>query len=369
METPIKILYVYGDTLRLGGIECYMINNFRYMDRSVVQIDFLLQGNGKSVFEREITDAGSKVYHLEKPSKNIFRYMWDMFRIFKHGDYKIVHGHCDAMNCRIMRLAKLCGIPVRIAHSHNTEHVLDSKTRYLFYELCRRHVGRYATDLWACSRAAGEWMFQKRPFEIIPNAINLDQFAFDPERRQALRSYYGIGEEEIVIGHVGRFHVQKNHEFIVRLFSRLAGSKRKYRLVFVGMGKLQEEIQTKVIASGLQDKVIFTGIAKNPYDYYNMMDLFVLPSRFEGYPLVVTEATANGLRCIVSENVTREVSVEDQVRFCPLNLDAWQKAIEETDTFERRDARPQLREKGMDIYSTAKQTQERYVRLYSEAVK
>lgn len=368
---PIKVLYVYGDTLRFGGIERFMLNYFANMDSNVVHVDFAVQGNEKSVFDKQILSAGSKIYHLPKPGREPMKFYKELKRVIQEGQYKIVHAHCDAMNYRIMRYTKRIGVPVRISHSHNTAHILTSRIKYRFYEFCRKRIAGYATECWACSEAAGKWLYGNHPFKVVHNAIVLDQFAFNSQKREVLRRKFQLVDDEIVLGHVGRFHEQKNHEFLIELLKQLQESdtERKYRLLLVGSGELQDKIQEQALVSGVRDSIIFTGSVPNPQDYYNMMDVFVLPSLFEGYPLVVTEAEANGLKCVASEHVSREVNVLDMVQFCKLDLNEWQQCIESLDLTRRTDSIEHLRESGFEISLSAKELQKEYLRLYRKAVK
>lgn len=368
---PIKVLYIYGDILRFGGIEMFMLNYFRHIDRNVVHIDFLVQGEEISVLEEGIIRAGSKVIHLPKPGKNLLGYRMQMTKILKSGEYQIVHAHCDAMNYRIMKIAEQCGVKVRIAHSHNTEHVLNSRLRYHFYEYCRKKVGKHATDCWACSDLAGKWLFEGYPYKVVPNAISLENFRFDPDKRRAIRQKYGIADDEIVLGHVGRFDTQKNHPFLMEMMEVLnkAAEGKKYRLLMLGKGHMMKQIQAKAKAMGLDDRMIFAGQVETPQDYYNAMDIFVLPSLFEGYPLVVTEAEANGLYCVISDHITKEVNAGDMVQFCPLDANVWRDAILAMPGKRLENPGPLLVEKGFDIVSSAKRMQDAYIRLYEAAAK
>lgn len=368
MRKKIKVLYIYGDTLRYGGIEMFMMNMFRNIDRKQVQIDFLLLSNSQSPLEDEIKQHGGRIYYAPKPGRNYFGYWSALRRVFSSGEYKIVHAHCDAMNARIMRIAKRCGVPIRIAHSHNTEHLTSSSLKLLYYEFCRRLVGRFATHCWACSDAAGRWLFTEYPYTVVPNAIELEKFRFDPAKRDRLRKKLGIAETDTVLGHVGRFDYQKNHEFLIKLLEDLKRhSKRRYRLLLVGAGNLQTKIEKLCAEKNLTEDVIFTGVVTDPQDYYNAMDMFLLPSLFEGYPLVITEAQANGLPCIVSGRVTREVGLADWVRFCALELPLWSQAVEECGTKRVENPERLLAQHGFDIHQTAKQLQDTYLRLYGEA--
>lgn len=370
MHYPVKVLYIYGDTLRFGGIEMFMMNMFRNIDRKQVQIDFLLQSVEKSPLEEEIKQTGSKVYYVPKPSKDMFGFNRKLHNVLTSGEYCIVHAHCDAMNYRIMKLAKECGVPVRIAHSHNTEHLLTSKFRLFYYEYCRRGVGKYATHCWACSDAAGRWLFGKYPYTVIPNAIALERFSFDAGKRAALRKALEIADDTIVLGHVGRFDYQKNHQFLINLLEQLKrqNSGRRYCLLLVGDGHLRPEMERKCAVKNLIDNVVFCGVVQNPEDYYNAMDVFLLPSMFEGYPLVITEAQANGLPCIASDRITREVNVGNWVKFCPLELPMWEKAVEEQKIGRVADPMEALSQAGFNVHIAAQKLQETYIRLYQDAV-
>lgn len=366
---PVKVLYIYGDTLQYGGIEMFMMNMFRNMDREKVQIDFLLQSTRKSPLEEEIKQAGSKIYYAPKPGKNLIGFQRVVRKVLSSGEYRIVHAHCDAMNYRIMKLAKKCGVPVRIAHSHNTEHILNSSFRTIYYEYCRKMNGKYATHRWACSDAAGRWLFGQYAYNVIPNAIELEKFQFSEDKRASLRKEFGFTEQDIVLGHVGRFDYQKNHELMVNLLEALKQKRsgKRYRLLLVGDGHLRGEIEKLCKIKRLTDDVIFAGVVPNPQDYYNAMDLFLLPSLFEGYPLVITEAQANGLPCIASSRITREVNIENWVKFCPLELPAWENAVEEQKLDRIEDPTEALTRAGFNVHTAARQLQETYIRLYQEA--
>lgn len=347
-----------------------MLNYFRNIDPNVIHIDFLLQSDEISPLEQEVLDAGATIYRAPKPSKNFFGFISVLRKVLSSGEYKIVHAHCDAMNYRVMRIARQCGVPVRIAHSHNTRHLGSSRLRSIYYEFCRKRVAKYATHCWACSNMAGRWLFGNHPYTLIPNAIPLERFRFDPAKREELRKRYGIREDEFLIGHVGRFDYQKNPGFLIDLMVRLkASTARSYRLIMVGGGHLLESIREQAARAGVADRIIFTDTVADPQTYYHMMDLFVLPSLFEGYPVVMTEAEANGLHCLASDTITREVNVRNMVEFLPLVQDAWVEAVEKAPALREENCLRFLEERGFDIYSSARRMQEEYLRLYQEAVR
>lgn len=369
---PVYVLFIYGDILRHGGIESFMMNYFRYIDPHVVHIDFAVQGENKGAFDDEIEKAGSHIYRLSKPGQNPWGYRQELSEIFKSGKYPIVHAHCDAMNYRILRLAKECNIPVRISHSHNTKHVLskNSLARKLYYEYSRKKIIDYATEYYACSKEAGKWMYGDHQFEVIPNAIELDKFLFCEKKRTMFRNKYHVPENAIVLGHVGRFDVQKNQMFLIYLLTKLSKDKfRKFILLFVGDGWMRDKIEKKIQTCHLENQVIFVGDVSNPQDYYHMMDVFVLPSLFEGYGIVLEEAQVNGLPCLASKYIPHEADILKSIDYLPLKLDLWYKKILELlPTKRSADAVKELKHKGYDIRDAANKLERKYIKLYKKAV-
>ena len=366
----VNVLYVYGDILQYGGIESFMMNYFRYIDKTKIHIDFVLQGKGPGVYDDEIRAAGSEIYYLPKPGHELLRYIRELCRIYKTGRYKIVHAHCDAMNHRVLKLAKRCGVPIRISHAHNTDHVLPKEIglKHFFYDYSRNRGSDYATARWACSREAGIWMYGKSDFSVIPNAIELNRFLFDKDRRNELRKKYRISEDVIVLGHVGRFDIQKNQGFLVDLLQKLMETGRKYKLLFLGTGWMKQEVEDKVRKYHLEENVLFAGEVSNPQDYYHMMDIYVMPSLFEGYGIALEEAEVNGLPCLASDKIPREVDVLGQIAYLPLDIDIWRKRIERQSAERNFAVYEELKRQGYDIVDAARKVQDEYVRMYNGAV-
>lgn len=369
---PVNVLYVYGDRLRHGGIENFMMNYFRHIDPEVIHIDFAVQGNVRGVFDDEIEKRGSYIYRLPKPSRHHARFIRELKKIFKSGKYKIVHAHCDAMNYRVLRLAKKCNIPVRISHSHNTQHVLSRKSSFkaLYYDYSRKKIVDYASICYACSQEAGNWMYGNHHFTVVPNAIDLDKFLFQLNIRKDLRRKYNISEHTIVLGHVGRFDTQKNQMFLVELLKMLSeDNDRKYLLLLVGNGWLRKAVEQRILDYKLREHVVFIGEVDNPQDYYNVMDIFVMPSLFEGYGMALEEAEVNGLPCLASNYIPKEADVLDRIHYIQLDLKLWRDSIHAVLPPKRyRDAAEELKRKGYDIKDAAKKLQNEYIRLYQEAV-
>lgn len=264
---------------------------------------------------------------LPKKSTHPFTYVSKLKKILKDNDYKIIHTHMDAMGAWVLKTAKECGIPVRIAHSHNTQHLTTNPLKLFFLEKARKSVNKYATHRMACSDVAGKWLFGDEPFTVVRNAIEVDKFAFNEAERESIREKYGVKENEFLIGHIGRFDTQKNHDFLIDVFAKVVKEKPNCKLMLVGEGHLMQDIKKKVTMLGLDGNVIFTGVRDDAYKYYNAFDLFVLPSLFEGLPVVSIEAQFNGCRVLFSDAITKECMLSPMASFISLDVKQWVKAI------------------------------------------
>ena len=215
------------------------------------------------------------------------------------------------------------GVPVRICHNHTTAHWGEGAKTFLKYIL-RPFNKIFATDYFACGETAGRWMYGDRCFDagkvtVMPNAIDTEKFAFDPEARVRLRNELGIPQDAFVVGHVGRFMYQKNHSFLVDIFAELLKEKPSARLLLIGEGELMGQIQEKVRRLGIKDSVIFTGARQDVNKLYSVMDVFCLPSFYEGMPVVAWEAQANGLPCVFSDEVSKESEKSQNCYFVDIN--------------------------------------------------
>lgn len=313
-----------------GGIESYMMNYYRHFERSKVQIDFVVHdAGGYGYYDEEIEAMGGKIFVLPKKSMHPFTYTYRLKQILKSGDYKIIHTHMDAMGAWALKVAKGCGIPVRIAHSHNTQHLTTNTLKLFFLEKARRSINKYATHRMACSDVAGKWLFGDKTFTIVHNAIEVEKFAFKEDERKQIRNMYGIKDDEFLIGHVGRFDTQKNHSFLIDVFAKIVKEKHKSKLMFVGEGHLMKNIKEKVSKLNLNDNVIFTGVSEVAYKYYNAFDLFVLPSLFEGLGIVAIEAEVNGCPSMLSNHVPQATKIAENVFFLDLKVNLWKMNIEQ----------------------------------------
>lgn len=362
VNRPIKVLYINGNIMKRGGIEAFMMNYFRHIDRNKVHIDFVVHGYDKGVYDDEILAVGSKIYHVPTKSKHPIAYPKKLREIFSSGEYQIVHSHCDAMSGWILKIAKESGVPIRIAHSHNTDHLTNNPVKRLINNQAKRRIPIYATHLFACSQEAGEWLFgSKATFEIINNAIDVSKFSFNTELRREIRQKLDISED-FVIGHVGRFDYQKNQEFLIPILRKICEVNKNTKLLFVGAGSTQENVRKLAEDSGVADHVLFLGSRADVSELYNAFDVFVLPSRFEGLGIVAIEAQANGLPCILSDEIPHIVKINSNVTFLPLNLEMqWEEQICHAGS--RVCNSIAIQKAGYDIYTEAQKLQEIYSKM------
>lgn len=359
MAEPIRVLHVVTHMNR-GGLETMIMNYYRHIDRNKIQFDFLTHRDRKKDYDDEIQSLGGRIYHLPPlnplDKKGYLKKLDDFFR--EHPEYKIVHSHLDCMSAYPLRAAKKYGVPVRIAHSHNTSQ--ERNLKYLIKLYSRSLIPKYATDLYACGEEAGKWMFKNRPFVVMRNAIDAQKFVYNSEIAKQKKEELGI-EDEFVLGHVGRFNLQKNHEFLINIFNEVCKQKENAVLLLVGTGELEEKIHEKVRNLGLNEKVMFLGVREDIPELMQAMDVFVFPSLFEGLPVTLVEAQAAGLPCVVSETITKEIDIIDNMRFLEINgtTSRWVEEIEKKREREKESYR-MIEKAGFDIKKNVEWLTEQY---------
>lgn len=316
---PIRILIV-GMHDRIGGVETFLMNYYRNIDRNEVVFDFISTYNALC-FGDEIKELGGKIYNICSEKKNPIRYCKQLSSILKENNYNIIHiNMLSAANILPVLVAKNQKIKHIIIHSHNSNtpsgllrKVLNSLNKTF---LC------LGTDFFACSELAGEWLFgkellKKHNLTIIHNAIECEKYSYNEETRQKVRKELKL-EKKFVVGHIGRFSYQKNHEFLIDIFYEIQKQKAESILLLIGEGELETSIRKKVLDLGIEDEVVFLGITNKVEEYLQAMDVFVLPSRFEGLPVIGVEAQASGIECFFSDNITTEAKINDNVSFISL---------------------------------------------------
>ena len=364
MSESVRILMV-NYKMQCAGIEAFIMNMYRNIDRNKIQFDFLVHYEEKQYYDDEIEELGGKIYRLSIRDDNRFgKYFRDLDTFFKkHPEYRIVHGHMESFGVFYLRAAKKAGVPVRIAHSHIAQK--NNGIKGYVKNILNKGFGRYATDKFACSEAAGEFVFGKNSkYMILNNAIDTEKFRYDENIRRDVRRELSISENQFVIGHVGRFNVQKNHEFLIDIFAEIRKKDPSAVLLLIGEGDLQERIKNKIDTLKLSKYVQFLGVRRDINRLYQAMDMFLMPSLFEGLPVSGIEAQAAGLKCIFSNTVTRQTAITKNVEFISLNTDAsmWADAVFKwKNAYVREDTSKDIIHAGYDIREQALKLQNFYL--------
>lgn len=331
----LRVLHVL-DGLNIGGMEIFVMNYYRKINKEVVQFDFAIFENERNHFENEINEFGGRVYKLGKhTAKNKYVYtlnnILSLISFLKHNKYDIIHCHsCSFLGILQGSVAgKIMRTPVIIGHAHSAsvegKSLLDKITRNVFKIMITKTCNHY----FACSKNAAETKYlpsvlQNESVVYLNNAVDVDKFKYNTVTRTKLRSKLCIPDNAFVIGTVGRLEKEKNQEFLINVFEKIQNIDKNTYLLIVGSGSLEKYLSNLVNKKEINN-VIFTGSVNNTYDYYQTMDLFVLPSLYEGFPFVLVEAQVNGLNCVVSSGVSRTTNVSGGVKFFPLDmeLDLW----------------------------------------------
>ena len=331
-EKPIIVAQVMGKWVG-GGVESVIMNYYRHLDHSKVQFDFICDEDSTRIPYDEIKKLGGRVFLVPK-YQNFPKYLKALEKLFKENKYRIVHANINTLSVFPLYAAKKVGVPVRISHSHSTSNPKEW-SRNLIKNILRPFSKRYATDYFACSEIAGRYLFGNKAFDqgevkIIHNAIDVDKFKFDEAARKKLRQEFGIKDSTVVIGHVGRFVQQKNHTFLVDVFKEYHEKNPDSKLLLVGSGPLEDEIKKKVEKLGLKDSVLFLGQRDDINKLYSVMDVFYLPSLYEGLPVVGVEAQAAGLPTIFSNGISSEAIISKNAKIVAVQeVEAYIKKIDE----------------------------------------
>ena len=328
----MKILEITSD-LDGGGVDRLLYDYCSKLAKNI-QFDFIVTSKGEGILEKPLKDLGCNVYHIPQIREDFKAHSKELERILKSNSYDIIHDHSGYKAWCNLRVAKKVGVPVRIAHSHQA-YMVESFKQKIERKLSAPITKFFATELFACGNDAAKWMWGKRSLRkgnvyIMKNAVNAESFSFSAQKRSAIRAELGI-EDKFVVGNVARFSFQKNHEFLIRVFAELKKICDGAVLLLVGRGETEDEIRSLVKDLELDDSVVFMGVRNDVPDLLNAFDTFVLPSRFEGLPVTLVEIQANGLPAVISDSVTQEMKISDDLNFIPLSIPAgeWAKAISE----------------------------------------
>lgn len=372
----VRVLHVVGK-LDLGGAESRIMDLYRNMDRTQIQFDFVQHTQKICAYQQEVEALGGHVYHVPRfRVYNILSYRKKWKQFFKmHPEIQIVHGHMTSTASIYLPIAHKYGHAYTIAHARSAG--VDNGIKGKITKFLRRNLANQCDQCFTCSELAGLSVFGEKAMEagkvkMIPNAVDVMQFAFDIEKRREIRDKYEISPDCFVIGHVGRFDTVKNHEYLIEVFKECYCRNDKFRLMLVGEGPLREKIQEKVRNLGIENAVIFTGNQKKVADYYQAFDFFLLPSFYEGLPGTAIEAQTSGIAGILSDTITKEAivtelmwskSIKQVPREWADEIINYQQNYREEERISRVE---QVREAGFDVKQQAVKLSQFYQRVVEE---
>ena len=318
-----QMLYSMG----MGGVENFLMNIYRNIDREKYQFDFILQTNERSYFDDEIEKLGGRIFRIPRFEKHPIEHIKELKKILKENEYIAFHRHTASSTVFVdLLVAKECGIKRRIVHSHSTSHrykALNKFFRPLLYNSATVHL--------ACGKEAGKWLYGNKPFEILNNAIDCHKYFFSNKIRFEYREKLGI-DNYIVIGHVGRFDDAKNQRYLIKVFKKLCEKKNNYKLLLCGDGTLRNELEKECKKNNIDDKVVFLGVRKDVNNILQAVDIFAFPSKYEGVSLTLIEAQLSGLPIIMSDKIAKETIYNPNVHMLGISehdIEIWaEKLIE-----------------------------------------
>ncbi len=313
----IKVLHVISG-LNFGGVQKVVLNYYKNIDKNEVQFDFAVMDDKSGELETVVQELGAKIYRFPSVYKRPKEFSKKFLNFLKaHKEYKIVHAHMNFQNIYILKCAKKANVKMRISHSHSAYKSANKLVEFV-KKIVKKRIVKYATNCWACSKLAGEWLYgnsvNNKKFCVIKNAIDIEKYSFSRNDRDEIRKEYNINDE-IVFIHTGTFYAAKNHEFLLRVFYQLQ-KKLNCKLMLVGDGHLKLKIESQAKTLGIYDKILFVGAQSNVSKFLSASDALIFPSVFEGLPMSVVEAQANGLICFLSKVIPKEVVYTDNCFYC-----------------------------------------------------
>ncbi len=371
MLEPVRVLFL-ETVMDRGGAETMTMNYFRCIDRSKVEFDFLVHRDYKAAYEDEIIELGGKIYRCCPPyPQNFFKYYKTINKLFKeHPEYHIIHGNMMEHGAIAYLSAKRMNIPVRICHAHTSGDSRPINIRNTILWIYRKITMYCITHKFACGEKAAKWIFGEKNISdvtYIKNAIDAKSYQYNSRVRESVRADFNLNGK-YVVGHVGRFFEPKNHPFIIDIFYEVSKIEPNAVLVLVGGGELDDAVlnttKKKVEKLGIEDKVIFTGVRQDVNRILQAFDVFILPSLREGLPVVMVEAQASGLHCIVSDKVPTECDITGNVERISLEAGAkvWAERILLYRNMEPHlDTLKQIIDSGYDIHENAKWLEQFYL--------
>ena len=363
----IKILYAMGGNMHRAGAETMIMNYIRELVKyNEFEISVLVHGFDKGDYDDELKQLGVSIYPVSVRSKNPLGYAGQVSKVFSDNKFDIVHCNMDASSGEFLKTAKKYKVPVRIAHSHTTSFQAQDILRKLVAAHSKKLVNKVATDRFACSKMAGDWLFENKDYIVVNNAVDLDLFKRNNETRKKYRDEFGINDHTMVIGHIGRFSFEKNHNGLLNIFKQYHMHNSDSVLLCLGSGKLFDDATHQADALGIKDSVRFLGVRSDINGLLQAMDVFVLPSLFEGLPVVGIEAQAAGLPCIFSTAVTNEVCILPTSKRLELEkIDEWVSAIDSVNVGTTIDSYKYMTDAGYSVKCEAEKLRNYYLNAVS----
>ena len=323
---PVRVLHIL-QRMEAGGTQALLMNSYRRMDRTKLQFDFLVEYPDRQFYDDEIESLGGCVYRTNvRKNANIPAFIRKLRQLIKENDYRVVHVHTYSIGYFCLREARRCGVPVRIAHSHNNQ--MTKGPLYVPKLIMQKLYCIHANRFMACSDDAGRYLFGKRDFIVVKNAIDVDSFCFNETVRMNVRKELGAGGS-LVVGSVGRLHQQKNQMFLLEVFCELKKLSPNSKLLLIGDGPDKAKLENRATELGIADDFILLSNRRDLARLYQAMDVFVLPSLFEGLGIVAIEAQSSGLPTVCSDGVSEDANVSPLFRRCSLSASpkTWARTI------------------------------------------
>lgn len=368
MKEQVRVLHIL-QRMEAGGTQALLMNIYRNIDREKVQFDFLVEYPNKHFYDDEIFSLGGKIYYTNvRKDLNIIKFTKHLKKIIKENDYKIVHVHTYSIGYFCLKAAKNCGVPIRIAHSHSNSMTKDKKQ--VLKIILKKLYPKYATDLFACSEEAGRFLYENREFQIVTNAIKTQKFSDNIKNRDKLLEAENF-KDKFVVGHVGRFRPEKNHTFLVKIFAEIKKIIPNAYLLMVGDGELENNIKEQLKELRLEKDFSIINNKRDIENAYQLMDIFIFPSLYEGLGIVAIEAQASGVPVLCSTTLPIESKVSPLYKKVDLNKKAafWAKEALElaNHPLAHTDMQQNIIESGFDISTTALKIQNFYIEKSRES--
>lgn len=380
----IRILFGLNGVFHRGGTEAVVLNIMKFIDKSQFQIELLVHGEehecSENLIQRELIAQGIKIHRVTPRHISYASNIREIKEVLTKHQFDIVHSHMDAAGYFLLREAKKLGVKVLIAHSHSSgHHLLSSRLSLksflhrLVLTYSKWQLRRTANFFIGCSDLAGQWLFgdkicQSDYYMLFNNAIDLDKFSFSQDKRDQYRKLFGM-DEHLVLGHIGRFDENKNHEFLLRTFGMIIANQPDAMLLLIGEGPLRNRTEDLAQELGLRSNIQFLGVRFDISELMSTMDVLILPSLQEGLPVTIVEAQANGLRIVASDTISRDAVLSDDILMLPLGLgsEAWAAEILQFAVQgQRKDNRATLRGKGYDMKANVRKLEEKYKVLFTK---